>query len=387
MWINRDLESKLIKTAGQRPAVIVTGARQVGKTELLKHTFPDHAFVTLDLPSAAESADKDGFTFLKNHPAPLIIDEAQYAPGLFRPLKKTIDAQRHTNGRYLLSGSQKFQLMNEISESLAGRAAIIEMETLSLSEINSTPHSFDLEAIILRGGYPELYQRLDLDKNDFYSAYIATYLERDLRSLVNVRNLRDFEKFLRACAFRSGNLLNRSDLARDAGISQTTANQWISLLVTSNIISLLEPWFINPSKSITKSPKLYFCDTGLLCFLLNLFDRKDIQQSPLLGNIWETFVYGEIRKQQKLKYGVPHLYFYRDRSKEIDFLSPKGGRYELYEVKWQETPKKKDIKRMNAVAALIGAENIISRTVLCRTPVPYPIDDHTMAKGPLHLAF
>ena len=184
----------------------------------------------------------------------MIIDEVQYAPGLFRHLKVAVDASRARNGQFLLTGSQKFTLMKNVSESLAGRADIVELETLSLAEIRAALPQTVLEAAIVRGGFPELHANPDIDAA-FYNSYLATYLERDVRSLANVGNLRDFERFLRACALRSANLLNKADLARDVGIAPSTANHWLSTLEASGQIVLLEPWFSNRTKSIVKSPE------------------------------------------------------------------------------------------------------------------------------------
>ena len=191
-------------------------------------------------------------------------------PGLFRHLKVTVDAHRTRNGQFLLTGSQKFTLMKSVSESLAGRADIVELETLSWAEIRAALPQTGLETAIVRGGFPELHANPDIDHVAFYNSYLATYLERDVRSLANVGNLRDFERFLRACALRSANLLNKADLARDVGIAPSTANHWLSTLEASGQVVLLEPWFSNRTKSIVKSPKLYLADTGLLCALLNI---------------------------------------------------------------------------------------------------------------------
>ena len=385
MFINRELQSKVQRLVEQRPALLLTGARQVGKTELLKRTFPKHSFVNLDLPSESERADTDGFAFLKRHTPPCIIDEAQHAPGLFRPLKVAIDSDRERKGQYILSGSEKFSLMKEVSESLAGRIAIVELETLSYREIIGGGVNLPIEACVFRGGYPELYKEIDLNEGEFYSAYVATYLERDLRRLANVSSLRDYERFLRACAIRSGNLLNKSDLARDVGVSPTTINHWIGLLETSNIIQLLEPWFVNASKSIAKSPKLYFRDTGLLCFLLNLDTVEDLLRSPLLGNIWETFVYAELRKRWAAYNRASKIYFFRDRNKEIDFIVPKGGRYDVFEAKWQENPGKNAARSILEFEQLVGEGKVDSSCIVCPTSESYPIDKRIIAKGILDL--
>ncbi|MGD0796077.1 MAG: ATP-binding protein, partial [Acidobacteriaceae bacterium] len=223
--------------------IVLTGARQTGKTSTFRHLFPDYAFVSLDLPTEAEQAEKEPERFLKRNPPPVIIDEVQYAPGLFRHLKVAVDAHRTRNGQFLLTGSQKFTLMKGVSESLAGRVDIVELETLSFAEIREALPRTGLETAIVRGGFPELYANPDIDSVAFYNSYLATYLERDVRALANVGSLRDFERFLRACALRSANLLNKADLARDVGIAPSTANQWLSMLEASGQAVLLEPWF------------------------------------------------------------------------------------------------------------------------------------------------
>ena len=266
MWITRAVESRLQRSAKTRPVIVLTGARQTGKTSTLLRLFPNYAFVSLDLPTEAEQAEKEPERFLQRHPPPVIIDEVQYAPGLFRHLKVAVDANRTRNGQFLLTGSQKFTLMKNVSESLAGRADIVELETLSFAEIREALPKTGLEAAIVRGGFPELYANPDIDSVAFYNSYLATYLERDVRALTNVGNLRDFERFLRACALRSANLLNKADLARDVGISPSTANQWLSMLEASGQAVLLEPWFSNRTKSIVKSPN--FISLTLACFAL-----------------------------------------------------------------------------------------------------------------------
>ena len=221
-------------------------------------------------------------------------------PGLFRHLKVAVDAHRARNGQFLLTGSQKFTLMKNVSESLAGRADIVELETFSFAEIRGALPNTNVETAIVRGGFPELYANPDIDSVAFYNSYLATYLERDVRALANVGSLRDFERFLRACALRSANLLNKADLARDVGIAPSTANQWLSILEASGQVVLLEPWFSNRTKSIVKSPKLYLADTGLLCALLNIRSEEALGQSPAAGAIWETFVFAQLRDRERL---------------------------------------------------------------------------------------
>jgi predicted AAA+ superfamily ATPase len=373
MWISRAIESHLQRSAKTRPVIVLTGARQTGKTSTLLHLFPNYAFVSLDLPTEAEQAEKEPARFLQRHPPPVIIDEVQYAPGLFRHLKVAVDANRTKNGQYLLTGLQKFTLMKNVSESLAGRADIVELETLSLAEIREALPKTGLETAIVRGGFPELYANPDIDAVAFYNSYLATYLERDVRALTNVGSLRDFERFLRACALRSANLLNKADLARDVGIAPSTANQWLSMLEASGQAVLLEPWFSNRTKSMVKSPKLYLADTGLLCALLNIRSEEALRQSPAVGAVWETFVFAQLRARERRAGRTGSLFFWRDRTREVDFLVDEGGRLELFEAKWTELPDAGDTVNLDFVRNVVGKSRVAAGAVVCRTPNSFPL--------------
>ncbi|HCU25921.1 MAG TPA: hypothetical protein DF383_12965 [Deltaproteobacteria bacterium] len=379
MWIQREISNKILGIAKQFPALILTGARQVGKTSLLERLFPDFHFVSLELPSMADFAEKAPQEFIGRHPPPLIIDEVQYAPGLFRYLKHWIDQDRHRYGQFLLTGSQKFTLMKNVSESLAGRAAILELETLSWHEIQSFAPTSELE-VILRGGFPELQSRREVDARIFFQSYVATYLERDVRSLLQVGHLRDFERFLRACALRSGQILNKSELARDVGVSPTTANEWLSVLQTSNQVILLEPWFRNKTKAMVKSPKLYLADLGLLCHLLGISTAEELLRSPLIGAIWETFIFSEIRKRQIRERGNWEAFFWRDlRGLECDFLIHHGGRFQLIETKFAENPDARDAVKLEKISEILGKKNIESRILLLRGDHSFPISEEVKA--------
>jgi uncharacterized protein len=368
MWIPRSIEPRLLRSARTRPVVVLTGARQTGKTSTFRHLFPDYAFISLDLPTEAEQAEKEPNAFLKRHAPPVMIDEVQYAPGLFRYLKVEVDANRGKNGRFLLAGSQKFTLMKNVSESLAGRADIAELETLSLAEILAVLPQTGMEKAIVRGGFPELHANPEIDLVTFYNSYLATYLERDVRSLANVGSLRDFERFLRACALRSANLLNKAELARDIGIAPSTVGQWLSALEASGQIVLLEPWFSNRTKSIVKSPKLYLADTGLLCALLNIHSEEALRQFSSIGAIWETFVFAQLRARERNAGRTGSLFFWRDRTREVDFVVDIGGRLELYEAKWTEVPAEGDAVNLEFVRNVVGNARIAAGAVVCRAP-------------------
>ncbi|MGA7412620.1 MAG: DUF4143 domain-containing protein [Bryobacteraceae bacterium] len=232
-----------------------------------------------------------------------------------------------------------------------------------------------VETAIVRGGFPELYANPDIDMVAFYNSYLATYLERDVRALANVGSLRDFERFLRACALRCANLLNKADLARDIGIAPSTANQWLSMLETSGQVVLLEPWFSNRTKSIVKSPKLYLTDTGLLCSLLNIRSEEALRQSPAAGAIWETFVFAQLRDRERQAGRTGSLFFWRDRTREVDFVVDRGGRLELFEAKWTELPDVGDTVNLDFVRNVVGKSKVTRGAVVSRTPNEFPLSN------------
>ena len=385
MWIPRYIEPRLLRSAATRPALVLTGARQTGKTSTLRKLFPDYEFVSLDLPSEAEQAEKEPLAFLERHPSPVIIDEVHYAPALFRRLKTAIDADRGRNGRFLLTGSQKFTLMKGVADSLAGRVDVMELETLSLREVRQSGSEIDLLPGIVRGGFPELHANREIDSVTFYSSYLATYLERDVRSLANVGSLRDFERFLRACALRSANLLNKADLARDVGIAPSTANQWISVLEASGQIVLLEPWFSNRTKSIVKTPKLYLADTGVLCALLGIRTAEELRQSPAVGAIWETYVFSELRHRERRAGRDRSLFFWRDRTREVDFVVETASGLELFEAKWSELPTVGDTTNLEFVRRVSDPVKIASGSIVCRAQHGFPLGAGFRAMPPTEL--
>jgi predicted AAA+ superfamily ATPase len=368
-YINRKIEQQILSVAADFPAVVVTGARQIGKTTLLRHLFPDHNYVTLDRPLTAEQAEVDPEAFLAAHPAPVIIDEIQYAPSLFRFLKLKIDARRAAKGQYLLTGSQKFTLMQGVTDSLAGRAAVIELEGLSCLDLAAAnvliPSTEAFLDLLHRGSYPELWTDTARPAAAFFDAYIATYLERDVKQVLAVGNLRDFERFLRGCALRTSQQLNKSDLARDVGISVSTAGEWLSVLEALGQIVLLEPWFSNLGKRLAKAPKIYLADPALVCALSGL-TREGLSQSPMIGALWETFVYAELRKQWSFAGIKPRLWYYRDQSnRELDFISEQGHDLTFYECKWTSSPQQEAAHRM------LQVERIFTE----KTPSHYRIKD------------
>jgi uncharacterized protein len=384
----REISERIKSLTGQFPAIVLTGARQTGKTTLLKAAFPEHRYVSLDLPSLAELAERRPAEFLEAHPLPLIVDEVQYAPALFRHIKLVIDQDRHANGRFILTGSQKFVLMKGVAESLAGRVAVLELETLSFQELaqaaSRPDNATDWVNILVRGGFPDLWRDPTIDRNAYYRSYLSTYLERDVRQILNVTSLRDFERFVRACAARSGQLLDKAGLARDVGISAKASNDWLSVLEASNQIQLLEPYFENIGKRLVKSPKLYFSDTGLLCFLLGL-DESALLKSPYLGTVWEAAVFAELRKRREAAGGRSTLWYYRDaQQKEVDFIVADGNARHLIEAKWTEAPGERDTGALKTVVSILRERGVapeVNPWVVCRVPHPTVSSDGTRVVG------
>ena len=341
MWFPRTFRNYLETVARERPAVVVTGARQTGKTSLLERTFPDHHYVSLDVPATADQAETSGEEFLRRHPPPLVIDEVQYAPAVFRYLKAAIDEKRDQVGQYILTGSERFGLMEKVSESLAGRAAILQLEPLALEELE---RGFEAVAEgdrfyewLFRGGYPELHAK-ELSTDRFYGDYVATYLERDVRRALNVRSLRDFDRFMRLCALRTGNLFSMNSIASDVGISPNTVRGWLSVLEASGLITLLQPYYENFGKRIVKSPKLYFSDTGLAAYLIGFRNAAELRKSQHFGALFETQVLNQITRWHTNRGKRAAVYFYRDHhGTEVDFVIPRGGSLQLIECKASET--------------------------------------------------
>lgn len=367
MWIKRDIEDSFLAYAKERPALILTGGRQTGKTSLLRHLYPDVNYVSLDIPRLAEEAEESGESFLRRHETPIILDEIQYAPAVFNYLKADIDEHRAENSRYFITGSQKFSLMQGVTESLAGRAGIFDLYTLSAHELENY---YKIEAgkeilleWIFKGGYPELHSR-DIDIERYYGDFVTTYLERDVRQALQVKNLRDYDRFLRLAAVRTGQLLSMNSFASDLGVSPNTVKSWLSVLEASGIIYLLEPYYNNMGKRIVKTPKLYFTDTGLAAYLSGFRSHFELGKSQLMGAFFETFVFGQILRKYANSCRRPDLYFFRDHyGNEVDFIIPSGQQLKLFECKWSENPKT-DIRAFQVLEKAAGSENISVKSII-----------------------
>jgi uncharacterized protein len=336
MWIERDYSEKIKEAVNTRPVILLTGIRQAGKSSLLQRLYPNAEYVTLDRILLAEEAEENPTSFLNRFKEQVIIDEIHYSPSIFRDLKIKVDKDRNIKGKWILTGSQQFVLMQHVRESLAGRVRILNLGTLSARELNRTTLLKNKKELLWKGGFPELWAE-KLDTKDFFQDYIQSYLERDLKQILNVSSLRDFRRFLSLLAVRAGQLLNYSEISNEIGVAVNTVKAWVNALEVSGLIILLPPYYNNLGKRIIKAPKLYFCDNGLLCALLNIDSLDAMEKSPHLGNIWENFVLSEFVKQGFL--AGKDLFFFRDTNGiEIDFVIEKKGVVFLVEAKYSERP-------------------------------------------------
>jgi len=350
----RTLAKTIKKAMRSFPAIVVTGPRQSGKTTLLKTLFSKtHHFVTLEDPDVRMRAREDPIRFLNQFGPPIIIDEIQYVPELLSYIKTRID-QKRKPGQWLFTGSQNFVLTQGISQSLAGRAAVLSLLPFSFAEridrgdktkemaslLKGLPSVTECEAkvsisdLLLRGNYPEIASKGAVDRQLWCGSYISTYLERDVRNLAQVGDLSQFERFLRLCAIRTGQILNLSELAKEIGMSVPTMKRWLSLLETGHQVYLLYPYYKNIGKRIIKSPKLYFNDTGLASYLLGLHDREALLNSPNFGNLFETMIVTDFLKRF-LHFGqMPSMYYLRTRDGlEVDLVIELGQKLHLFEIK------------------------------------------------------
>jgi len=374
MYLARTIEKTISGAAGQFPVLLVTGARQVGKTTLLRHLGGSgRTYVTLDDPLALNLARQDPALFMQRFPAPLLIDEIQYAPGLLPYIKMAVDNNRKP-GQFWLTGSQQFQLMKNVSESLAGRLGILQLlglsrlESLGLGAVQSpflpNPTLFqkarcnsltlqELYTIIWQGSFPALILDSSMDRNIFLSSYVQTYLQRDVRDLAQVGDEMAFLRFLRAAAARTAQLLNVAEMARDADVAPNTAKKWLSILQTSGLVYLLDPYFSNVTKRMVKSPKLYFLDTGLAAYLTEWSSPETLEAGAMSGAILETWILAELLKSWWHNGLRAPFYYYRDTDqKEIDLLIVQDGTVYPLEFKKTASPDKNAIRHFGVLKKL-----------------------------------
>ena len=401
MYVIRHMRETLARIEAMFGAVLVTGARQVGKTTLLRHCKADLPYLTLDDPLILASAATDPGTFFKAAPPPVVVDEIQYAPQLFPAIKMLLDAEGK-KGQFFLSGSQQYLMMKSVSESLAGRIGILNLHGLSLREIQGIAFTLPfrpgheyLDArkssavrldyrtaweIIHRGSMPAMSAGPAMDWELFYASYVRTYLERDVRDLSQVGDEIKFLRFMTAVAALTGQLLNMASLARDAGVSQPTAERWLSILRASNLVHLLQPYHNNIAKRAIKTPKLYFLDTGLAAYLTRWNTPETLRNGAMAGAFFESFVVAEVLKSYA-NAGVidPPLYFYRDKERnEIDLVLHQDGTLYPMEIKKSADPGREDVNAFGVLDAIPGVTRGPG-AVICLYETPLPLSKTDMA--------
>lgn len=334
--IKRTLTPKILSLAQKFQVITLTGPRQSGKTTLVRSVFPDLPYVSLEDPDVRQIALTDPRGFLSNYPSGAILDEVQNTPELFSYLQRIVDEDRKI--QFILTGSSNFLLMEKISQTLAGRTAVLHLLPFSFVELErNAPLADQYETLIFKGQYPHIYDR-DIDPTDFYPAYIQTYVEKDVRLMKNIGDMNQFIQFTRLCAGRTGQLLNYTSLANDAGISPNTAKAWLSILESSYILYRLQPFHRNFNKRLVKSPKLYFYDTGVACSLLGIHDKNQVNSHYMKGALFENLILNEFIKRNFNQGQRQFLYFWQDhQGNEIDCLLVEGETITPIEIKSGKT--------------------------------------------------
>lgn len=373
--LGRTLEEQLRRAARGFAAVVLTGPRRAGKTYCLRRVFPKHSYHLLESPDELLRVRSDPRAWLESLKLPVILDEVQNAPELFPYVRELIDKAPSAKGRWVLTGSQDFSLMQGVSESMAGRAAVFRLYPLSMIELGR----WDL----MRGGYPEVWAKPS-SRDLWFQSYVQTYLERDVRDVLAVRDLSTFRRFLSMAAIANGQMLNKSSMAAPLGVSVPTIAQWLSVLETTGLITLVPAYFNNFEKRLVKSPRLYWLDTGLLCALLGLQTLADLERSPLVGSVFEAFVASEIIKSQVGHGRSPELFYFRDQQGlEVDFVVPlPRGRLGLFEVKWSKTPTPKHAAPLKSLLRSVSQPTlplVIHRPSSTLSDDPKPLGDKIQA--------
>lgn len=353
MFIKRTITTEFLLRQKQYPIVTVVGPRQSGKTTLVKQLSPERPYVNLEKPDIRAFATEDPNGFLAQYPEGAILDEVQNVPTLLSYIQVIVDEKKKA-GQFILTGSHQVALHDAMAQSLAGRTTILQLLPLSFTEMQNTQIYLSTNEYLLNGFYPRIYDN-KLDYNTVYSDYVKTYLERDVRQLVHIKDLLLFQKFMRLCASRTGTILNMNDLAKDVGVSHHTIREWISILQASYLVELVAPYFENFGKRVIKSPKIYFTDVGLASYLLGIETVTQMDRDPLRGRLYETMVVMELIKTRLNKGRDANIYFYRDsEKKEIDVLYKHGAQLSAIEIKSSQTPSTDFTKGIQYFKNLVG---------------------------------
>ena len=361
MFLNRQLHSELERLAKLYSVVVMTGPRQSGKTTLCKNQFSGYHYVNLEDISIREQIQTAPKAFLEQYTEGLIIDEAQYLPQLFSYIQVIVDGNE--KAKFILTGSSNFSLMESITQSLAGRAAVLTLLPLSLKELGSRAHQGSTDTLLLNGGYPAVWAK-GFSVQDVSRNYYNTYIERDVRQLLNVKDITRFQTFIKLCAGRTGTEFTASALSNEIGVSVPTIQEWLSTLEASYILFRLPPFFRNIGKRLVKTPKLYFYDTGLACFLLGIEDEQQLAAHPLRGALFENMVVLEFFKNRYNQGKLPNLYFYRDKSQnEVDLIEERGTQLYAYEIKSAKSFTKEFVKGLDYLRKVAG-DDVVSTQVI-----------------------
>ncbi|MCL1910848.1 MAG: ATP-binding protein [Leptospirales bacterium] len=394
MYIKRTLEKAIKQASNFFPVVFITGPRQVGKATVFENCeSKKRNYVSLDTLNERELAKEDPRRFLERHQPPLLIDEIQYAPELLPYIKTIIDSEKK-KGMYWITGSQQFNLMANVTESLSGRAGILNLQGFSQAEKDNMPDTApflptekfltkkektnkgtkDIFHRIWKGSYPALFKGTDRDWNLFYDSYMQTYIERDIKQIIKVSNELQFANFVRALAARTSQVLNYSNIAGEIGINETTVKSWLSILQTSGLVYLLKPYSNNLTNRVIKTPKLYFMDTGLVCYLTKWNTPETLENGAFSGAILETYVVSEILKSYWHNAQSPAIYFYNDKDKrEVDIILEENGKLYPLEVKQKTNPNAGDIKNFAVLSRF--KKEVAAGGALCLAPTHLPLGE------------
>jgi len=336
MWIDREIKAELVDLALHYPVVMITGPRQAGKTSLARQVFPDKPYYSIENPDVRQQISSDPRAFFTSNPDGAIIDEFQRYPEILSYIQGIVDEKKQ-NGQFILTGSNNVSMLSKVTQSLAGRVALLKLLPFSIAEIGAFGKNYSVDDYLLNGFYPRVYAD-NLNPTKAYRNYYETYVERDIRQILQVKDVSLFQKFMKLCAGRVGQLFNANNLATEVGVSSMTIQAWLSALQATYIVFLVQPWSANISKRLVKTPKLYFYDVGLAAYLLGIENTSHVETHPLRGSLFENMVTLELLKKRYNAGLDNNLYFYRDNhGNEVDILQEAGYQLNLFEIKSAET--------------------------------------------------